>query len=233
MHAEIVEPARPQRRLGGVLFVHWLGDAKTTNLSEFYPDALALAKRGCTSLLVDAMWSRAHWFEKVRSPKTDFADSVRQVVELRIALDLLERRPGVDPTRIAYVGHDFGAMYGAVLSGVDPRPRWYAFVAGVPTFAEWFLLYPKQPDSPERSAYLTHIAQLDPPAYLRRSRAQEFLFQFALQDEYVPPQRARLFADAAPPPRGTFFYRSDHAMRVQAAFVDRLAWLEARLAANP
>ena len=41
--------------------------------------------------------------------------------DLRRALDVLLAQPGVDPKRIAYVGHDFGAMYGAVLAGVDRR----------------------------------------------------------------------------------------------------------------
>lgn len=42
----------------GVLFVHWLGDEKTTNRTEFEPDAIALACKGVTSVLIDAMWAR-------------------------------------------------------------------------------------------------------------------------------------------------------------------------------
>ena len=92
----------------GVLFVHWLGDEKTTNHTEFEPDAIALARKGVTSVLIDAMWARANWFEKGRTPATDFANSVSQVIDLRRSLDLLTSLPDVDPGRIAYVGHDFG-----------------------------------------------------------------------------------------------------------------------------
>jgi hypothetical protein len=119
----------------GVLFVHWLGDPKTTNLMEFVPEALMLAKSGVTSLLIDAFWAKPDWFEKGRAPTTDYADSLRQVAQLRGALDALVARSSVDAKRVAFVGHDFGAMYGAVLAGFDHRPHYYVFIAGVPTFA--------------------------------------------------------------------------------------------------
>ena len=228
IHAEIVAPSEPGRQRAGVLFVHWLGDRKTTNLTEFVPDAEELARKGCVTLLVDAMWARPNWFEKYRSPKSDFADSIRQVIDLRRSLDVLAAQPGVDPHRIAYVGHDFGAMYGAVLSGVDQRVRWYVLMAGAPTFGEWFLFYPKQTGA-EKTAYLARISQLDPPLYLRRSKAEGFLFQFAGQDEYVPLSRAAEFVSAAPLPHGTFIYKGGHALNVPAAFRDRTEWLAARL----
>src|SRR5258707_606976 len=49
----------------GILFVHWLGEPKTTNHTEFEPDAIALARKGAVSLLVDTMWSRPDWFDTV------------------------------------------------------------------------------------------------------------------------------------------------------------------------
>ncbi|MDQ6780919.1 MAG: hypothetical protein M3Z37_07195, partial [Candidatus Eremiobacteraeota bacterium] len=73
IHAEIVAPLHPAASQGGVLFVHWLGDAKTTDLTEFYPDALRLARHRIVSLLVDAQWAQPHWYEKIRSPRTDYA----------------------------------------------------------------------------------------------------------------------------------------------------------------
>ncbi len=227
VHAEIVAGARNGLSRGpGILFVHWLGDPKTTNLTEFAADARALAARGVTSLLVDAQWAQRGWFEKVRKPDTDYADSVRQVVDLRRALDVLAAQPGVDPANIAYVGHDFGAMYGAILSAVDPRPRCYALMAGVPTLSEWFLLGTAPKDKP---AYLAQMAPLDPVAFLSRSKARCFLFQDALKDEYVPVKEAEAFAAAAPGERASYLYQSDHALAKPQITSDRLAWLAARL----
>lgn len=230
VHAELVGPANTRAEHGAALFVHWLGDPKTTNLTEFYPDALNLARQGCVSLLIDAMWAQPHWYERVRLPETDYANSIAQVIDLRRSLDVLVQQPGVDPRRIAFVGHDFGAMYGAILSGVDPRAHWYVLMAGNPSFSSWYLLFPKLHPPKDRAAYLVQMARLDPPLFLAQSRAAEFLFQFAHHDDYIPFDRALAFSNAAPLPRGLFIYNSDHSLGVPAAFTDRLGWLRQRLA---
>lgn len=225
IRGEIISPASGGSH-PGVLFVHWLGDPKTTNLTEFEPDALALAKRGVTSLLVDAMWSKPHWFMQLRTTDTDYRDSIAQVVNLRRSLDLLLAQPGIDPTRVAYVGHDFGAMYGAVLSGVDPRPKWYVLMAGNPVFSEWFLLGKKPADV---NAYTARMAPLDPGGYMAQSHAAAFFFQFAAKDEYITPQRELEFFNEAPLPRAMYVYAADHSLQVPQAFADRQAWLLLRL----
>ncbi|HET7813357.1 MAG TPA: hypothetical protein VFL13_03160, partial [Candidatus Baltobacteraceae bacterium] len=210
----------------GVLFVHWLGAPKTTNLTEFLPDAIELAKHGARSILIDAMWSKPSWFEKGRTTATDYDASIEQVVDLRRSLDVLASLPGVDTKRIAYVGHDFGAMYGAVLSGVDSRPSVYVLMAGTPVFSEWYLLGAKPADVP---AYVAQMAPLDPPGYLQRSHASAYLFQFSQHDAYISPQREDEFAAAAPAPKATFVYRSTHALAEPQIRADRLAWLKSRL----
>jgi dienelactone hydrolase len=235
--AEIIEPAVPngsrtvQKPGPGVLFVHWLGDDATTNHTEFETDAIALAKRGATCVLLDAMWSTipnhgGDWYEKHRTHATDYANSIQQVIDLRRGLDLLLSEPNVDPARIAYVGHDFGAMYGAVLAGVDQRPKYFVLMAGNPSFSEWYLLDKKPPDV---AAYRAQMAVLDPMPYLARATAKGFLFQFASHDSYIPAAHAAAFASTAPLPRGVFTYNTDHALNVPDAHADRLAWLESRL----
>lgn len=211
---------------GAVLFVHWLGDSATTNLSEFTKDAAELARRGCTSLSIDAMWAQRDWFERVRKPETDYDASIRQVVDLRRSLDVLLAQPGVNPDRVAYVGHDFGAMYGAVLSGIDPRPKYYVLMAGTTSFSTWYLLGAKPKDV---AAYVARMKPLDPLPYLKASRARGFLFQFAAKDAYVTQAQATAFFDAAPVPRGLFFYSADHALRVPLAQSDRTSWLAGRI----
>jgi acetyl esterase/lipase len=185
-----------------------------------------LAGRGIASVLVDAMWAAPDWFDKGRSPDTDFADSIHQVVDLRRAIDLLQAQSDVDAHKIAYVGHDFGAMYGALLSGVDPRPRWYVLMAGNPSFSQWFLLG-KQPA--DVAAYTAQMAPLDPPAYLARSHADAYMFQFAQKDFYIRPDDEAAFFDAAPPPRAMYVYKIDHSLATPLALQDRLTWLGARL----
>ena len=229
---ELIVPAVQTRAHSpGVLFVHWLGDPKTTNHTEFEPAATTLAKRGATCLLVDAMWSTAanpgrDWFDQVRNTSTDYAASIAQVIDLRRSLDVLLSQPTVDANRIAYVGHDFGAMYGAVLAGVDPRPQFFVLIAGTTSFASWYLLGTAPPDVP---AYRAQMAPLDPLPYLHRSQARGFMFQFASRDRYITGAQARAFFDAAPYPKALFFYDAHHDLDVPWAWRDRLDWLIPRL----
>jgi dienelactone hydrolase len=209
-----------------VLFVHWLGDPRTTNHTEFEPDAIALARRGATALLVDAMWSAPGWFETIgKSADADARATLDQVADLRRALDALAAQPGVDPGRIAYVGHDFGAMAGALLACADARPRWYVLMAGTATLSEWYLLGKTAPDG-----YAARLdTDLDLEAALSRSKAQGFLFQYAAHDHYIPADRAALLIAAAPLPKGVFWYDADHALGVPGALADREAWLSETL----
>ena len=219
-----LEPGAPRP---GVLFVHWLGDPATTNLTEFTDEARRLARVGVYSLSVDTNWTQPNWFEKIRTPASDYDDSLAQVAQLHGALDALIARKGVDPSNIALVGHDFGAMYGAVLSGVDDRPRYFVFVAGTSSFADWFLLGPKPPDV---AAYRARMVPLEPLQYLSASKGKDYLLQFSLHDEYIPLANARLFADAVPGPKTFALYDDGHSMHKTQAVDDRVNWLIERLA---
>jgi dienelactone hydrolase len=215
------------KRHAGILFVHWLGDPQTTNRSEFMPDARELATHGATSLLVDAMWAQPNWFD-TRTTSGDYAASIEQVVALRRALDVLIAQPDVDPARIAFVGHDFGAMYGALVAGVDRRPRAYVFMTPTVTFWEWYLLGTRPAD---KYAYIEQMRALDPVTYLARATMRATLLQFAKNDMYVPESAAGEFAAAVPGRSKTVKrYAADHALAVGTARADRRAWLASQLA---
>ncbi len=227
--AIVVAPATPGRH-PGVLFVHWYGEPfQTSNRTQFLPDALRLAKKGVTSLLVDAMWSQPSWFEK-RNPADDFAASVAQVKELRRALDLLTSLPEVDAQRVAYVGHDFGAMYGAVTAAVDPRPKAFVFIAGTTAFSDWFLLGRKL-DADARRAVQQELAPLDPLRHIGKVGATAVLLQFARKDEYVTAEAAQALVAAAREPKTAKFYDCGHEMNGQA-MEDRTAWIAETLLAR-
>jgi predicted esterase len=172
------------------------------------------------------MWSEPQWFAK-RDPELDYENSVRQVKELRRALDVLLAQPGVDPERIAYVGHDFGAMYGAVLSAIDRRPRAWALQAGTTSFSSWFLLGRKL-DEAERERVVRRLAPLDPVRYIGEAAPSAVLTQFGTRDRFVPAQQARQFAAAIREPKRVLWYEAGHELCDQAA-EDRIAWLRTQL----
>jgi dienelactone hydrolase len=212
----------------GALWVHWLGE-KSSNRDEFLGDAVELAGSGTTSLLVDAQWSAKGWF-KTRTTDTDYDASIRQVKDLRRALDALLAEKGVDPGRVAYVGHDFGGMYGSILAGVEPRPKIFVILAVTTKLSDWFLLG-KQPKS--KADYVARMAALEPLPYLAKARPRAVYFQFANKDEYVTKAHADEYVAAAHPisagDKKVSSYDAEHDLDVPPAHKDRIAWLKEKL----
>jgi dienelactone hydrolase len=227
--AYLVTPAKaPAGRRPAVLFVHWYEPPNpTSSRREFLPDAVDLAGDGVVSLLVDTLWSDPDWFT-TRDPENDLGHSIEQVKELRRALDILVSRPGVDPSRVFYVGHDFGAMYGALVAGLDAaRLRGFVFMAGTRSFSDWFLLWPRRDDA-AKAAIVARLAPLDPTRHLAKTGALPVLFQFATRDKFVSKAAADALAASASGPTEVRWYDAEHALNADATR-DRLAWLRARL----
>lgn len=224
--AYLVRPRVEKGAYAGILYLHWYDEAPNANRSQFLDEALELGKRGCVSLLVETMWSDRDWFIK-RTQADDYAGSIRQVIELRLALRLLLAEPGVDPQRLALVGHDFGAMYGLLFSHVTPRPTCYVLMAGTPRFPDWYLYYPPLDGAP-RLAFEAQMAPLDPINNVAALFPSPLLFQFGRQDPHVPVEQAQAFYDAAAAPKELRWYDAGHDLNEDAAH-DRLTWLAAQL----
>jgi fermentation-respiration switch protein FrsA (DUF1100 family) len=210
-----------------VLFVHWYGSPPPqSDRRQFLEEALDLAQFGVTSLLIDTPWSDPKWFA-TRNPAEDMPFSVAQIKELRRALDVLTARDGVDPRRVAFVGHDFGAMYGAVLASCDRRIAAYVLMAGTKSFSDWFLLGSKL-EGDARAAVVRELAVLDPSRHAGAIAPSPVLFQFARKDEYVPEAGAEAFFAGARDPKERRWYDCDHALNGEAA-ADRMVWLKTKL----
>ncbi len=225
IRALFVEPIHARRHAPGVLFAHWLGDPATTNRTEFRADAMWLAQRGVVSLLPDEPWSQPNWFEAVRTRASDAAESAAAVAGLRRALDVLIETGSVDSKKVAFVGHDFGAMYGALFVSTDRRVRVAAFMTPTTTFREWFDLDTKRPPT-DPAAYERELSQFDVPPYLAHARLRASLAQFAQRDPYVSATKAREFATALPArDRTVRTYTTGHALGIERATNDRRSWL--------
>jgi cephalosporin-C deacetylase-like acetyl esterase len=223
----LVTPSGAPKNAPAVLWVHWLGEPATTNHTEFMSDAQELAKHGVVSLLVDMPWSQKDWFTGVRTPENDFADTVAQVVTLRRALDCLTAVLGVDKARVAYVGHDFGAMDGALLLAVDQRPQYAVLMTPTLSYWEWYLLG-KQPADP--GAYVRQMSAFDLPGWLANGHQKATLLQFGQNDEYVSQATGIALRNATPNRDRTLkAYKLDHSLEDATAHDDRRAWLIAHL----
>ena len=125
------------------LMVHWYApEEHDSNRTQYLGQAIDLANQGVVSLLPETMWSEPKWFRS-RNRSDDYDASIRTVKDLRRGLDVLLEQPGVDKKRVAFVGHDFGAMYGAILITADRRPTLYALQAFTNEMSHWYLYVPK------------------------------------------------------------------------------------------
>jgi predicted esterase len=212
----------------GILYFHWLEpESPTANRSEFVDEAIGLADDGVASLHVQG---RFPWRVRPSGAEADRERLIAQVRELRRALELLARRPDVDPSRITLVGHDFGAMYGAVLAARDPRLKGLAMLAAVPAFADWFVPYWRGVLGDLTEAqYRARLADLDPVAALPRVAPRPILLQFANDDPYVNADASAALTTAAGPAARRVDYDAGHALDIEAARIDRVAWLRGLL----
>jgi pimeloyl-ACP methyl ester carboxylesterase len=214
-----------------VLFLHWYEPPRpTSNRTEFLPEAIDLAQSGVVSLLVDTPWAAEDWFPK-RNAARDYEFTVEMTSRVRRALDVLLAQPGVDTTRVAIVGHDFGAMWGALAAADDPRVTHLVFMAGAPSFADWYLFTPKR-EGAEKDAFVEQLAPLAPAGAVARFSPRPVLLQFGTNDKFIKNEAAQAMAAAVPGPKTMKTYEFEHELTYQAR-LDRLAWLKEQFKLRP
>jgi dipeptidyl aminopeptidase/acylaminoacyl peptidase len=222
----VVPPGKD--RMPGALFVHWYNpESMTSNRTQFLNEAVELARHGLVSLLVATPWSNPKFYND-RDVSLDYEFSVQEVKDLMRDMDVLLSYPRVDPGRVAYVGHDFGAMYGMVMTGVDQRASVAAFQAGNSRFGEWFLYNQTKLSGQEKQQVVDRLAPLDPVRFVGRLAGKPVLLQFSKKDFYVPMDRAQALVDATQEPKQVIYYDADHELNQQAVR-DRIAFLREKL----
>lgn len=222
--ATLVTPAAAGGTHPAILYLHWYEPPRpTSNRSEFLAEAVELAGSGVVSLLVDTPWTAETWFA-TRDAARDYEFTLEMATRIRRALDVLLAQPGIDTTRVAVVGHDFGAMWGALEAADDRRVSHLVFMAGSPSFADWYLFTPKR-EGTEKDAFVAKLAPLAPQKALARFVPRPLLLQFGTKDKFVSNEAAKATGDAAAGPQTTFkTYDFEHELTWQAR-VDRVAWL--------
>lgn len=230
IEAYVVRPESGAGPFAGVLFVHWYAPRNpNSNRTQYLEEAQALARRGTVSLLVSTFWSDANRYRS-RKWENDYQNSLNQAKDLRRALDVLLAQPGVDPKRIAYVGHDYGAMFGSAVASVDPRPKAYVLIAGTARFPDWYLFGSASgvPKGDDLTKFKEQFALIDPVNAIAKTKAATF-FQFGEVDRFTPRDNFIEFYKAAPDPKRIATYISEHAMDAEIIRYDRDAWLAEQL----
>lgn len=230
IQAYVVRPETGSGPFAGVLFVHWFAPPDpTSNRTQFLSEAEALARRGTVSLLVSTFWSDPARYRK-RTWESDYQNSINQAKDLRRALDVLLAQPGVDPQQIAYVGHDYGAMFGALVAAVDPRPKAHVHIAGTARFADWYLFGSSTgvPQGAALEGFRAQLGPIEPVNVIGQAKAPLF-FQWGENDKYTPRKDFIDVYMAAPDGKRIATYPSDHDMGAEIIRHDRMVWLAEQL----
>ena len=207
-----------------ILYLHWYEPPRpTSNRTEFLAEAIELAGSGVVSLLVDTPWTAEDWFA-TRDAAHDYEFTAATTDRVRRALDVLLAQPGIDRSRVALVGHDFGAMWGALAAAADPRITHLVYMAGTRSFTDWYLFTPKR-EGADKDAFIAKLAPLDPIAALSKIGPRPVLLQFGTKDVFVKNEAAQAMADAVTGPKTFKTYEFEHELTYQAR-LDRVAWLK-------
>lgn len=209
----------------GIVFFHWLGESKSDR-SQFLDEAIGLAHQGVVSVLIQGYFP---WLEPPTNGKVDRQQVIDQTIEVRRALDLLLLQAEVDPKRVGYVGHDYGAMFGSIVAGYDKRVSAYVLIAGMGNFGDWSLKYWPATGAQGAEVYRQAMKELDPIHHVSRAQPAKLLFQFANNDSYISKAVADEFFGAASEPKQVKWYESKHDLDIESARVDRREWLMRQL----
>jgi len=224
-YRRMAELFRPETdgSLAAILYVHWYEpEARDSNRSQFVEEAKEMAYGGAACLLIETLWSDLDFFLK-RTQDDDAQNSIAEVINIRRAMDLLLSQPDVNPKRFAYVGHDFGGMYGVLAGSLDQRPTHYVVMAATPRFPDWYLYMPRL-EGEAREAYIQQMSEIDPIAHVPILSPAPIFFQFGTDDPHVPRERAEQFFASAKEPKEMKWYEAGHGLNADAT-MDRKAWL--------
>jgi len=232
--AYIVVP-KGKGRFAGVVWGHWYwANSPMRNRKEFLDEAIAIAPAGVVSILPDGPIARPGFVEdKTPLNAKQTTDMVQAVVDMRRAFDVLLARTDVDPKRLAYVGHSYHAMVGAFLSGVDRRAKAYVLMAGplsdeVNMKSKEFQDY-RQKVGPEKlDAFMDEYKWLDEGKYVSHAAPAFVFMQFATEEKFLTPERAKLYDAYVSKPKLMLFYEAPHALNAEARR-DRVKFLMEQL----
>jgi dienelactone hydrolase len=220
-------------KFAAIVWGHWMmPNSPTANRSEFVDEAVALAPAGVVSLMLDAPMVRPGFKPDADPLGSQAAEAILQeVLDLRRGLDFLLARPDVDPKRVAYVGHSFGASCGAILDAVDKRPAAFVFMGNPVAQSDMLssdlpmiVQFRKNAGDEKIKAYLDKYSWSDPGEYAAYLGPSPALFQYATHDEFMTVPMEQKYFDISKGPKEIKFYEVTHSLNAQARR-DRYEWL--------
>ena len=222
-----------------ILWGHWYWpNSDFFNRKEFLDEAVVLAHAGVVSLLTTGPGARpGHVDDKNPLSDRQATDLIQAIVDMRRGADLLLARRDVDPSRLAYVGHSYNAEVGGFLSGIDQRFKAFVLMAGslsveVDAQSDMYKQF-RQKVGPEKfDAFVAKYQWLDPGKFVSRAAPASVLLEYASQEDFLTPMRAKQYAAIVSEPKQLKIYDAPHALNAEARR-DRIAFLTEQLKLKP
>lgn len=222
-----------------VIWGHWYwGNSPMRNRKEFLDEAVALARAGVVSLLTDGPIARPGYVaDKQPLSEKQVSYLVQQVIDMRRGVDLLTQRTDVDPKRIAYVGHSYNGVVGAILSGIDKRFNSFVLMTAttsdevtrkIPGYQE----YRKEVGVEKFEAFEKKYYWIDQGRYVSNAAPAVVFLQYAAQERFLEPKWIPLYAAVVSEPKRLKVYDAPHALDAEARR-DRIAFLVEQLKLKP
>jgi dienelactone hydrolase len=222
-----------------VIWGHWCWqNSELRNRKQFLDEALALAPSGVVSLLTDHPTSRPGYVA-IKDPldERNATSFLQQVIDMRRGVDLLTARGNVDAKRIAYVGHSCNAAVGALLSGLDRRFKAFVLMAGttsdeITNNTPEFRDFRQKVGAEKLDAFIKKYYYLDQGKFVSHAAPAIVMLQFATQENFITPERAKLYAAVVSEPKIFKLYEAPHALNAEARR-DRIHFLVDQLKLKP
>jgi len=224
----------------GIVYLH----GSETDRDDFVDEAIAMASGGAVTLTIDAPFardgeSRTGTLGNYFDPDGEAALTQQTLDDLGRAVDLLGARPDVDPERIGFVGHSWGASLGAVAAARDGRFAANVLITGRPSWTG-FLRRSEDAFAGEISvlgedgweAYLAAMEPFDAVPAVADAEGETIYLQFGTADDVVLAEDIDQWLADAPDGTKVDRYPAGHALD-GGAVADRAAWLAERLGLEP
>jgi dipeptidyl aminopeptidase/acylaminoacyl peptidase len=227
IQAYIVRPLTNSNQ-AAVLYVHWLDPhAKDSIRTQFLEEAKIMAAKGVQSLLISTFWSIPGGYYFERRWQDDYQNTLHQLKDLQHAVKILKAIPNVDTNNLHFVGHDYGATFGAMLLGVDQSFNSAVLMAGIADISDWYVYGSGSgvPQANELDDFKQQFHSVNPQLLIQYSNAK-ILFQYAKNDFFISLKQAEALCSNADKGAELKFYDADHSLKVEAAKNDRMEWLD-------
>ena len=187
----------------GILLMHGSSGSRESLL----PLAKDLVITGAVVMTIDGPAARVKGRSWLTFTPQDREEQIQLIVDLRRGVDVLTQQPGVDSSRIGYIGYSYGAAMGGLLAGVEHRIRAYGLMVGDGGLVTHFMEDGKPVGGFEtlsagvRETWLKAMEPIDSIHYVGHAAPSAIFFQNARYDSLVTEADALAYQAAGSEPK--------------------------------